>query len=77
LEDRNLISLAENLPDPGDEYFLVRKRDRLLNDMARQMERQDLAKEALAYYKKSSIPLPGNVGYVFILTGKSTKPVTN
>jgi hypothetical protein len=54
LEDRNLISLAENLPDPGDEYFLVRKRDRLLNDMARQMERQDLAKEALAYYKKSS-----------------------
>lgn len=54
LTGEELVSLAEGLPEPGENYFLIRRRDRLVNELAREMERRNLADRALEFYGRSA-----------------------
>lgn len=57
LDDKQaLLEVVELLPDPERETTLIRRRNRILNEVARQLERQQDYLNALRIYEDSSAP---------------------
>lgn len=55
-QSHNLISLLEQLPDVVSHPYIERKRQHLINDLARDLERLGLLTECLEWFSKTELP---------------------